>query len=87
MGDIIKMLLPLLIEAAKAIIDKAIVGEKLKEAEIKTIQTAYVAAKVWLQDVVTDTVNTYDDAALEAFLELCEDTANEGNFKLPDYEE
>jgi len=83
MKDIIKLLVPLLIEAAKAAIDKFIAGEKLNEYEVKAVQTAYAAGKVWLVDVVNDSVNTYDNAALDAFFASCEDTAAEGGFTLP----
>lgn len=77
------LLAPVIIKGAKAAIDSYVKGEELSEDQVKGIQSGYAMGKIWLRGVVEDTDNTYDDAALKAFFESCEDTAREGVFVLP----
>ena len=76
-------LAPLLISAAKQIIDALVPGDKLTSDAIKGIKTGYVAAKLWLPKVVNDSANTYDNEGLEMFLSLCEDTLTEAGEPVP----
>ena len=76
------LLLPLLIEGAKTLIDTFVDGAKLNETQQKIIKSAYNEALIWGVDGVASTATTLDDAGLAAFLTLCEDTANEGGFSL-----
>ena len=78
----IKLLIPIIIEAAKAIIDGLVDGAKLNDWQQRVVKSAYFEVNNWYDLIVTDPLNTYTDEALDAFLALCEDTAQEGQFDL-----
>ena len=77
-----KLFLPILVPALTKMLDEFIKGEKLTAWQIKALQMAYGAALVFGEEVVADSENTLDDAALELFKNLTEDTAKEGEFPL-----
>ena len=76
-------LAPLLIEAAKQILDAVVPGDELSDDQKKGIMTGYSMANIWLKDLAAVTPNQVDDQAVESFIALCEDTAQEGGFVLP----
>jgi hypothetical protein len=78
----IKLLIPIIIEAAKAIIDGLVDGAKLNDWQQRVVRSAYFEVQNWYDLIIDDDLNTYTKAALDAFLALCEDTAQEGQFDL-----
>ena len=82
----LSLLVPMVIRIVRGTIDNYVKGEELTPDAIKGIQTGYCLAKLWLQDVVDSTDNTYDDESLKLFFQTCEDTADEGGFVLPTVE-
>jgi len=83
MNPILETLAPLLITAAKQILDAVIPGDKLSDDQVSGIVVGYVAAKRFLVKVVANSTNTYDDEALEAFFVLAEDTLTEAGEEIP----
>ena len=81
--NILETLAPLLISAAKQVIDAIVKGDELSLDQINGIKVGYVAAKLYLPKVVADTANTYDDEGLETFLALAEDTLAEAGEAVP----
>jgi ATP:corrinoid adenosyltransferase len=77
------MILPILITAAKAIIDNFVKGEELNDDQRRLLVTVWVESHLWLNNIVDDTTNEYDNAALSALWEAIQQTANEAGFELP----
>ena len=71
-----------LIQQAEGLIDIALDGKDIGTDGVKVIQSAYFEVQVWLDPIVADTKNTYDDEALKVFKKACEDLAQEGEFSL-----
>jgi len=77
-----KIILPLVAK----IIDAAVKGEELPDNGEKVVQSLYALAMVWGQDLVESTETETDDEVLQAFIDLCKDTSEEGEFPLPIFE-
>ena len=71
-----------LIQSAEGLIDAAIHGKDIGTDGVKIIQSAYFEVQIWLDPIVADTKNTYDDEAVKVFKKSCEDLAQEGGFTL-----
>jgi len=80
--DLLPMLLPILIKAAKEVIDLVLKGEDLNEENRNLVRLAYYGVNLYYDIIVKDPENTYTDEALDEFLALCVDTAQEGGFAL-----
>ena len=79
----IEQLVKLLVKPLQSVIDGLVEGEQLTEEQRKILYSGYVAVKTWMPDIVADTANTYDDAALEILLKSAEDTMNEAGIIVP----
>lgn len=83
----LELLLPLIIEAAKQVIDGIVNGAEVTPDAKRAIFSAWVETHVWAARAVASTETPYDNLALEAFWELCLDTLKEAGFELPDVPE
>ena len=72
------------IDIAQTILDKYVKGEKLNDREIKIVQEGYISARIWLKDLVEQSKTNTDDKGYKTFMALCEDTAQEGGWPLPE---
>lgn len=81
------LIFPLILKSANSMLDSGVNGASLNHDQRKLLYTAYVVASVWGPDIVESTDNTYDDDALDSFLSLIEDTADEGSITLPNIPE
>ena len=80
--DVLPMLLPILIKAAKEVIDLFVKGEELNDEMRGVVRMGYAAAVEFRDNIVKDPDNTLTDEAIDEFKALCEDTAEEGGFSL-----
>jgi hypothetical protein len=80
--DPVPIFLPILIKAAKAVLDAVIDGAELNDWQRGLVRWAYWGVKEFYDNIVYDPDNTYTDEILDAFVELCEDTAEEGGWSL-----
>lgn len=78
-----ELYVPILIEAAEAVIDKLVPGERLAPTAQKLVKSAYIESKIWAAEAAANSLTTVDDQVLTSFWSLAEDTAKEGEFELP----
>ena len=85
--NLLGMILPIILNAVKAILDSVIKGEELNQDQRKLIYTAWVESKLWARKVVEDSTNPYDDEALQMLWDAMQDIATEAGFTLPEVPE
>ena len=79
MPDFIAALLPILIKVAQEIIDIAVNGATLTEHQIMALKSAKFELELWGRHLAKDTLYTWDDEAVEAFIKSIDDTLAEAN--------
>jgi len=80
-------LIQIVINALANIVDGFVKGQELTIIQKMIVRTLYFLADEWGEWVAKDTETPYDDEAVQQILKLCEDTAQEGEFPLPDVQE
>lgn len=78
-GDIYNAVIPI----AQGLADNFVAGENLNKDQKQGLYIAYVAAKVYGDDIVESTENEYDDVGLEALADFCADTLEEAGIIVP----
>ncbi len=76
-------LLPVLVDLVYELADKLVNGKNLNAKEKKILLTAYVILVLWGKEVVNKTSTDVDNKLLKKTIELCEETAEEADIKLP----
>ncbi len=80
--DLLPTLLPIIVKLGGELGDILINGEKLNDEMKGTVKVVYYGFQEFRDNIVADPENSYGDESIDELLELCEDTAQEGNFTL-----
>ena len=86
-GDIFKAIFPVVLNGAKAVADSYVKGDELSLDQKKILWNAYNIAKTAPIHIVESSENEYDDQALDALVELMEDTLTEAGLPIPEIPE
>lgn len=83
MSEYLVYLLPFIIKSVQEILDAVTDGKKLKDHQVRALQTGYCELTIWGRHLAADTDNTYDDQAVEAVITSIKDLLEEGEFPVP----